>query len=135
VAELERWLTARGVEDDDVRAVSGHLTESGQLDDHRFAYRFAADKRELAGWGPDRIQSALARRGVAQDLSEAALAEESASEQVERAAASLAERGTPASDDRLRAQALAFLTRRGFDYEIAYEAVRRHARSDDLAGP
>ena len=40
------------------------LLEAGALDDERFARRFAEDKRELRGWGPDRIAEALRARGV-----------------------------------------------------------------------
>jgi regulatory protein len=125
--ELTQWLRARGVAPAHVEAAVGRLIEVGELDDARFAQRYAEDKRELRGWGPERIRDALHERGVAPELVESAVGE-SAEAVVERARASLARRGEPAGDDVQRGRALAFLTRRGYDYEVAYEAVRRAGR-------
>ena len=68
---------------------SSRLIEAGAIDDERFAVQFAADKRELRGWGPERIREALSGRGLDGALIEAALAGEGHSEQVERAIALL----------------------------------------------
>src|ERR671925_604893 len=62
--ELTEWLRARGAEEGQVEAVIAHLKELGQIDDARYAERFAEDKRELAGWGAERIREALEVRGV-----------------------------------------------------------------------
>jgi len=67
--------------------VVSRLIEEGLLDDERFARRYAEDKRELAGWGPERIREALLARGVARDLVEAALEGEGQAEQLRRAVA------------------------------------------------
>jgi len=103
------------------------LVELGLLDDERFARRFAADKRDLRGWGPERIRGALAARELPLDLVEAALGDEGRSGQVERARALLERRGAGLADDAARSRALGFLTRRGYDYDVAYEAIRRAA--------
>ena len=47
----------------------------------------------------------------------------------DRAAALLAGRGSELADDAARARALAFLTRRGYEYEIAHSAVSRAERA------
>jgi regulatory protein len=104
------------------------LSEAGALDDERFALRFAEDKRELAGWGPDRIAEALSGRGLDDGLIEAALAGEDEATQVDRAEAILAERVAEVDSDRGRARALALLARRGYPLEVAYEAVRAWER-------
>ena len=96
----------------------------GELDDERFARRYAEDKRELRGWGAERIREALASRGVAPALVEAALEADSHGAQVGRASDLLARRGRPLDADADRARALGYLTRRGYEYEIAYEAIR-----------
>ncbi len=57
------------------------------------------------------------------------MAGESREELVERAGALLAERGEPLDDDGSRARALGFLTRRGYDYELAYDAIRAASRA------
>jgi regulatory protein len=130
VAELGSWLRARGVGTDDVELVVGHLAESGTLDDRRFAVRYAEDKRELSGWGEERIRLALSQRGVPEDDIAEAL-ESAADEEATRAAAALRKRGASPCDALERNRAFGFLVRRGFSAEVAYEAVRRASGDDD----
>ena len=106
----------------------GGLIESGALDDERFAIRFAADKRELRGWGPERIREALAARGLEASLIEAALAGEHEAEQLERAIGLLERRPERPVDGPSRARAVAYLARRGYGSEVAHDAVRGLAR-------
>jgi len=124
-AELADWLRRRGFEPAEVSSALARLTEVGELDDRRFATRFAEDKRELRGWGPERIREALAARGIPHELVELALSADGHAHQLERAEALLAERGKALGSEADRARALSYLTRRGYDYELAYEAVRR----------
>jgi regulatory protein len=126
--ELDAWLRQRGHGADEVEAAISDLTEAGELDDERFARRYAEDKRELRGWGPERIRDALASRGLAPALIDAALGTESRAAAVERASELLVRRGRPLASDAERARALGFLTRRGYDYEAAYEAMRMATR-------
>ena len=128
-SELAHWLTERGVEEAERIEVLTRLVEDGSIDDERFARRYAEDKRELAGWGPERIREALSSRGISADLIEAALAAESEDEVVARASALLARSGTEVADERGRKRALAQLTRRGFPLEAAYDAVRALERN------
>lgn len=125
--ELHRWLRERGYGDELAAEAVAELIELGELDDERFAYAYAADKRELAGWGAQRIAAALAERGIGIALAERAAAEPREDE-LERAVRVIAARGEDLDDDRGRARALAHLTRRGYEYELAYEAVRRAER-------
>jgi len=124
LAEMRALLEARGFDPEHVEGTIARLVEIGELDDERFAERFAEDKRELRGWGPERIRAALAERGVPEDAIERALAGQGHAEQAERAARLLRERGQPLTDDRARSRALDFLARRGYDYEVAYAAIR-----------
>jgi regulatory protein len=128
VAELRAWLERRGCEPEAIAAAVGRLVEVDQLDDARFARRFADDKRELRGWGSERIEEALAARGVEAAEIAAALAADDEPAQVERASALLAARGAALADEAGRGRALAFLARRGYGSEVAYEAVRRAER-------
>jgi regulatory protein len=128
--ELVAWLAEREVSQDEIADVIERLTEAGALDDERFAREYAADKRELRGWGPERIRGALADRGLDPRAIEAALAGDGRDEQLERAIALLERRGEGLVDPASRARALAYLARRGYESELAYEAVRgfeRHA--------
>ncbi len=126
-SELADWLRKRGVMEQDVSATIDELIAIGELDDGRFARRYAEDKRELSGWGPERIQEALRARGISAAEAEAA-AQQSSDQQLESAIASLERRSRGLDSEADRASALAYLTRRGFDYELAYEAVRTGER-------
>ena len=128
-AELEAWLRGRGVEDDEIGATLARLEDLGQLDDARFARRYAEDKRELAGWGAERIRDSLLERGVPPEHIEAAVAADGAPQQVERAIRLLARRGGSLDSETGRARALGHLTRKGYSYEIAHEAIRSYERS------
>lgn len=122
--ELVEWLEDRGYARAEIESALDRLIESGAVDDERFAKRFAEDKRELSGWGPDRIREALAKRGLSRELIDVALAGDGAATQLERAIELLDRRGDPPRDDRSRSRALAFLARRGYEADLAYEAVR-----------
>ena len=124
-AELVAWLGERGFAAAEIEDAVERLIAAGALDDERFAARFAEDKRELAGWGPERI-----RRGAGRARSRpgadrrprwpGTVARISSSG---RSSCSTARRA-PADDAVSRARALAYLARRGYDSELAYEAVR-----------
>jgi regulatory protein len=124
VGELRQWLAARGTEPAEIDAALERLVAIGELDDARFAQRYAEDKRSLRGWGPERIRAALVERGVDPSLAAAAAGEEAPAVQAERAAALLIGRGSDLGDDAGRGKALAYLARRGYDYETAYQAIR-----------
>ena len=97
------------------------------LDDARYAERFTEDRRTLGGWGPERIEQDLARRGIAAELVEGALATRSRDDELEAARGLLADRYARLDDDRARNRAWQLLVRRGFEPELAYDAVRAHA--------
>lgn len=127
-SELRHWLAEHGVEGAEIEEVIALLAEAGAVDDASFARRYAEDKRELAGWGPDRIQTALEGRGVAAEHIDAAIGGEDQNRQLERAVAVLSDRGMNCSSERERERALGLLVRRGYALELAYEAVRAAER-------
>lgn len=127
-SELRGWLAERGVEGGEIEEVIALLAEAGAIDDASFADRYAADKRELAGWGPERIAKALESRGVGRDHIEAALAGDDEGSQLERATALLRDRGMSCASEQERERALGLLVRRGYPLELAYGAVRAAER-------
>jgi regulatory protein len=131
VAELRAVLERKRVEPDAIEAALTELSEAGLLDDARYARRFAEDKRALARWGSERIARDLTRRGIESGLVDAALQEQGREGELESALALLAERSPePPESDRERDRAWQLLVRRGFEPELAYEAVRAHARAE-----
>jgi regulatory protein len=132
VAELRTFLERKRVEPEAIANAVEELTAAGCLDDARFARRFAEDKRELDLWGSERIARDLHRRGIAPDLIERVVADRSREAELETAVLLLAQRLPAPRDDRDRDRAWRLLIRRGYDSDVAYEAVRRHesGRSD-----
>jgi regulatory protein len=127
--EISQWLRERVDDEREVEAAIGALIESGGLDDARFAEAFAADKRELKGWGPERIRGALEARGIGAEHVDSALAAESPGQELDRAVQLLDRRGARLDSESERSRALSYLARRGYAYETAYEAVRRRERA------
>jgi regulatory protein len=128
-AEMRAHLEGAGFDSDDVEQAIAALVEDGQLDDARFARLLVQDKRELEGWGSDRIRQVLLARGVETDQVEDALAAQGGGDELERALELLRRRfSAPACDRRERDRALGVLVRKGYDVDLALEAIAAHAR-------
>jgi regulatory protein len=130
VAELRTFLERKRVEPDAIAEAVEELTAAGFLDDARYARRFAEDKRELERWGSERIARDLHRRGIAPHLIDQAVSDRSREAELATALLLLEQRVRPPSDDHERHRAWRVLIRRGYDSELAYEAIRRHERGD-----
>jgi regulatory protein len=137
-AEMRAHLEAKGVDAAVIEEVMETLVDEGLLDDARYARLFAEDKGELEGWGSERIRRTLGARGVEREEIEAALkmgSERSGGEEgdgeVERAVALLRRRFPVAPDGmRERERALGVLLRKGYDSEVALEALARRGSED-----
>ena len=123
-AEIRSCLARRGHDAAVAEQAVSELCRQGYLDDARFARRFAEDRRALDGWGTGRIRSRLSELGVPADLIEAGAASEP--DQELAAAVEVLRRRLPRapSDERERRRALGLLVRRGFELELAYDAIR-----------
>jgi regulatory protein len=150
-AEMRAHLARAGATPEDVERAVATLVEQGFLDDRRFVRLFVQDKRELEEWGSDRIRRALLARGADADLIEDALTEPrpdgeagggtdgetgrvGADGEMERALALLRRRfPSPAGDRRERDRALGVLLRKGYDTDLALEAIAAHTRESARA--
>jgi regulatory protein len=128
VAEMRDHLAARGVEAELADDVVTELRRQGYLDDARYARRFVADRRTIDAWGSERIESRLLAAGVPAELIAPALAERDTAEELEAAVAVLRRRFAPPVDDRERERALGMLVRKGYELDLAYDAVRAFER-------
>jgi regulatory protein len=125
VAEMRRHLERKRVEPSTMDEVVAELSAQGYLDDARFAQRYAEDRRSLDAWGADRIQRKLKAAGVDAELVAAALDVHGHEQELEAALAVLRRRFRAApADDRERERALGLLIRKGYELDLAYEAVR-----------
>lgn len=129
VSELKTFLERKRIDPSAIEAAVEELTASGFLDDERYARQFAEDKRTLDLWGKDRIARDLQRRGIEPQLVEATCSTQSRSDELETALVLLGERvARLGGDDRARDKAWRLLVRRGYEPDLAYEAVRVHER-------
>ncbi|WP_205698210.1 regulatory protein RecX [Conexibacter sp. SYSU D00693] len=134
VAEMRRHLEAKRVEPETIDDVIAELEATRYLDDGRYAKRFAEDKRAIDGWGAERIERRLLQNGVGREHVAAALREDDGHDELAAARAILARRFPgPFEDDRARERALGHLVRKGYDLELAYDAVRAHHAGRDAA--
>ena len=124
---MRAYLEGKRVEPETIDEVVEELSESGILDDAGYARRFTEDRRELSGWGCERIEQDLHRRAIPAELIEQALVGWGRDDELRAARGLLEQRFGPLEDDRERNRAWQLLVRRGYDTELAYDAVRAHA--------
>ncbi len=132
VAEVRRHLERKAVDPTSSEHALELLAEEGSVDDGRFAQLFAQDKRELEGWGIGRIRQGLLARGVDAELVEKTLADASSvaeATELDRALALLSRRfPAPPRERRERDRALGLLIRKGYDPDLALDALAAYAR-------
>jgi regulatory protein len=134
VLEVRRHLESKRVEPDTIEQTVAELIEQSYLDDARFARRFAEDRRTLDHWGNERIERKLIASGVPAELVTAALfgTTESGGEPASQFDAALETlRGrfrVPPESEKDRTRALGFLVRKGYELEVAYDAIRAYGR-------
>ncbi len=137
VAEVRSRLERSELPEAEITAAIEELVGFGYVDDARYARVFAEDKRTLEAWGNGRIERALFARGVDRTVIEEAMAEAgaadgmSAREQELKRAMELLARRFPigAAESRDRERAFGVLVRKGYDSELAGDAVRAWARA------
>lgn len=128
-AEVRRHLAGKNVSDGAAEAAVAELIRMGYLDDARYARAFAEDRRALDSWGSERIERRLRELGVDRDLVAEVVAGRDGVDEVEAALGLLRRRcrEVPANE-RARERALGMLVRKGYDLELAYDAVRAFER-------
>jgi regulatory protein len=108
------------------------VTEQGYVDDARYARLLAEDRRNLDGWGVDRIRARLQAAGIEPELIEQTLAGHDTESELAAARELLTRRcGGPLSDNRARQRAFGILIRAGYDSDVAYDAIRAAASGHD----
>jgi regulatory protein len=130
--ELRGILAEKRVAPEESAVVVDELLAGGFIDDAAFAQRFADDRRRLDAWGAERIGRRLRALGVAPEHVAAALGEQDHEDELE-AALALLRRRFPAAPEtaRERDRALGMLVRKGYELELAHDALRRHAGADE----
>ena len=133
--DLRRRLLLKGEAEADVDATIERLTAAGLLDDAAYARAFVRSKVSSQGFSRRRLQLELAKRGVAREVAEAAIAEvlhddavdESAN--IERVARKKLRALEGLDEETQRRRLYAYLARRGYDVDDV-RAVLRTVRGD-----
>jgi regulatory protein len=140
MAEVRTHLERKGVSEATAEAALQELVDTHLVDDKRYATMYVADKRGLEQWGTERIRRGLRERGVDRELAERALAqapdaagtafdEQPLQSELERALELLRRRfPQPPRDRRERDRALGVLLRKGYESELALDALAAHGR-------
>jgi len=130
--ELRGILAEKRVAPEEANVVIDELLDGGFVDDAGFAQRFADDRRRLDAWGSERIARRLRELGVAPEHVAAAVGEQDHGDELEAALALLRRRVPSApTTPRERDRALGMLVRKGYELELAYDALRRYAGAAD----
>src|SRR3954453_3312667 len=120
VAEVRAFLEKKGVRPGIADEVIADLQRQGYLDDAGYAARFAEDKRELEGWGAERIERRLLDVGVDREVVRATLGDRTRDDELAAALALLHRRFPGLLDDPRESQrAFGVLVRKGFEPELA----------------
>jgi regulatory protein len=124
--ELRQRLTAKGFDDTDVDAALGRLRELRLIDDEEFARQWVEQRSGRKGLGAERLRRELGSKGIASEVIESVLADNS-DDELERAKEIAAAHLRKFGDLPLPKQAarlFGFLSRRGFAPEVVDPAVR-----------
>lgn len=129
VAELRARLERAGLREQAIDEALATVVEQGYVSDERYARLLVEDRRSIAGWGVERIRAQLEAAGIARDLIDEALDGIDAASELEAAGELLRRRcALPLVNERECQRAFGMLIQRGFDSEVAYDAVRAARR-------
>ena len=135
-AELRVRLERERFPEEAIEDALAAVTEQGYLNDERYARLTVQDRREIDGWGSERIRARLEAAGVASELIDEALAPIDADAEREAALALIRRRcQLPLSDDRARQRAFGMLIQRGYDMELAYGVIAAVSAAGILGRP
>jgi regulatory protein len=129
--DLRRRLLLKGEPEADVDVTVERLTASGLLNDESYARAFVRSKVASQGFSRRRLQQELAKRGVARDVADAAIAEVLHDEDVdetaniERVAQKKLRTLRGLDEETQRRRLSSYLARRGYEMDDVRAVVRR----------
>ena len=135
--ELENKLRKKNYEIELIKAVLDELEEKGLIDDKAFANQFSDEKLNRKKWGLQKVKSELFKKGIAVDVikdvvkiyADAESQQTSANDLVKKKLNLISKREN--DQKKVKQKLISFLLSRGFDYDIAREAIREVIIDDD----
>ena len=121
-----RLMRTWGVPEADRPKVLQQLQEQRYIDDERFAGAFVRDKLSFSGWGPYKIRTALAAKGIDRRIIDRALAGCGSDDMPARLERALSRKAAsiPAGDPfQRRARLMRYGLSLGYDYESVRDCV------------
>ncbi len=133
-SELDKRLRQKGYPENVVEKVVGKMSELGLIDDSRFADAFIASRIAAKPIGKRELERGLREKGISKEAAANALVQVSDEDtQLELAikAAETKMRSLRRFEPRKRQEKLvAFLTRRGFDWDVIKKTIRKTFKGD-----
>ncbi|WP_322795237.1 regulatory protein RecX [Tepidiforma sp.] len=123
--EMRTRLALRGFDPDTIAAEIDRLRGAGLLDDQRFARAWVEDRKRVSPRGTAMLRYELLGRGIDPEAVDAAVDGIDDLETATRLALRRGQRYTGLPHEEFLAKVGGFLRRRGFDYQVTAEALRR----------
>jgi regulatory protein len=123
---VERYLQKRGLSEDQIEPVAQRLERAGLLDDEAFARYWVENREQHRPRGPRALRYELRQKGIADKTIDRALASLDIPDSAYRSAGPKARQLAHLDRETFIKKLVAYLARRGFDYEIARETAGRH---------
>jgi regulatory protein len=124
-AEVVAYLKKRDVNESQIESIVERLERASLLDDEAFAQFWVQDRERFRPRGLRALRYELRKKGLDTGTIEQALASVDPSASAYRAATKKARQWSHLDEPTFRQKLVAFLARRGFDYEVAREVTQR----------
>jgi regulatory protein len=124
VAELRARLERERLPTAAITEALATVADQGYLDDARYARLLIENRRAVDGWGLARIRARLEAAGIGRELIDELTAGFDEASELEVAVTLIRRRCVlPLTDDGQRRRALGMLVQRGFDADVAHDAI------------
>lgn len=124
--EIDLYLQKRDVPADQIEAILGRLERAGLLDDEAFAHFWVENRERFRPRGLRALRYELRNKGVSDEIIDLALEAVDAQESAYRSAAKKARQLGDQDERTFYRKMIAYLSRRGFAYEVAREVTDRY---------
>jgi regulatory protein len=114
--KMRKW----NVSETDSDSIILSLTESGYIDEERYARAFANDKLLINKWGPQKVRQALKLKGIKETLISKAISEKNVNQEamVLELLSKKIKSFKKLADEEIYAKLMRFGLSRGFDYSL-----------------
>jgi regulatory protein len=127
--DARRLMRGWGIAPAEAEEVLAELVDRRFIDDARYAAAYTREKLRASGWGAYKIRAALAAKGVARDIVNAALEEHldpgAQTDRLEKQLARRRDRLKAATPYELRMKLTRYALSLGYEYETVTEAVEK----------